>query len=156
MTSTDGKPDSADIPFPALLDQVKSITLTTLHRRLAQDGFAGIAFRHGHALRFIDESGARVTDLSARAGVTKQAIGDLVTELEQLGYANAPPTSRTAAPKRSASPRAASRRSPRAVASSPISTPNGEPTSATDPWTSSAKPCDTSSASAPSEARVSR
>jgi DNA-binding MarR family transcriptional regulator len=94
MTSTDGQPDPADSPFPALLDQVKRITLTKLHERLAQDGFDGIAFRHGHVLRFIDESGARVTDLSARAGVTKQAIGDLVSELERMGYVERVPDQR--------------------------------------------------------------
>lgn len=83
--------DMTDTPFPALLDEVKRITLRRLHQRLAEDGFDGIANRHGHVLRFIDKAGARVTDLSERSGVTKQAIGELVTELEQMGYAERVP-----------------------------------------------------------------
>ena len=36
---------------------------------------------------FIDiEKGSRLTELAADAGLTKQAVGEAVTELERLGY----------------------------------------------------------------------
>ena len=36
---------------------------------------------------FIDlDHGSRLTDLAAGAGLTKQAVGEAVTELERLGY----------------------------------------------------------------------
>lgn len=73
-------------PLPALLELVKTLTLTELHRRLAEEGFPGIHPRHGVVFRFIDDAGARLTDLSDRSGITKQAVGEAVTELEQLGF----------------------------------------------------------------------
>lgn len=73
-------------PMPALLEQVKDVTLDELHRRLDALGFVGLRFRHGHVFRFIDTDGSRVTDLAQRSGLTKQGIGDAVTELEHLGY----------------------------------------------------------------------
>lgn len=76
-----------ELPLPSLLEQVKNITLDELHRRLADEGFAGIRFRHGCVFRFVDKKGSRLTDLAERSGLTKQAIGEAVTELERLGYA---------------------------------------------------------------------
>ncbi len=73
-------------PLPALLDQVKVMTVTELHRRLAAEGFAAIQPRHGVVFRFIDDTGARLTDLAERSGITKQAVGEAVTELEELGF----------------------------------------------------------------------
>lgn len=36
--------------------------------------------------RFIDEDGSRLTELADRSGITKQAVGEVVTKLERLGY----------------------------------------------------------------------
>ncbi|MFI7701575.1 MarR family winged helix-turn-helix transcriptional regulator [Nonomuraea sp. NPDC049480] len=41
---------------------------------------------HGSVFRFIDAEGSRLTTLAERSGLTKQAIGELVGELEDHGY----------------------------------------------------------------------
>ncbi|MBF6174186.1 MarR family winged helix-turn-helix transcriptional regulator [Nocardia blacklockiae] len=82
-SEVDGQPQR---PLPALLDQVKVLTLTELHSRLAEEGFSAIQPRHGVVFRFIDDAGARLTDLAERSGVTKQSVGEAVAELEQLGF----------------------------------------------------------------------
>lgn len=78
-------------PLPVLLDRVKALTLDELHRRLAEEGFADVQPRHGVVFRFIDDTGARLTDLADRAGITKQAVGEAVAELEQLGFVQRTP-----------------------------------------------------------------
>jgi DNA-binding MarR family transcriptional regulator len=57
-----------------------------LHRRLGDQGFPDIRPGHGCVFRFIDEDGTRLTDLAERAGYTKQAVGEVVADLEELGY----------------------------------------------------------------------
>jgi len=41
---------------------------------------------HAKVMVHLDLGGTRLTDLAARAGVSKQAMGKLVDELEKLGY----------------------------------------------------------------------
>ncbi len=88
MTTRSGQrgEDENNVPLPALLSQAKDITTELLHRRLSEDGFEGIRYRHGSVFRFIDAEGSRLTALAERSGLTKQAIGEVVTELERLGY----------------------------------------------------------------------
>ncbi|GAB3891158.1 MarR family winged helix-turn-helix transcriptional regulator [Microbispora bryophytorum] len=81
-----GEAGAGQTPLPALLTQARNITVELLHRRLGEDGFEGIRYRHGSVFRFIDEEGSRLTVLAERAGLTKQAIAELVDELERLGY----------------------------------------------------------------------
>ena len=58
-----------------------------LHARLENEGFGDIRDGHGCVFGFIDlESGSRLTELAERAGLTKQAVGEAVAELEELGY----------------------------------------------------------------------
>jgi DNA-binding MarR family transcriptional regulator len=40
---------------------------------------------HIHITRHLDVNGSRLTDLASRAGMTKQAMGDLVTQCEAWG-----------------------------------------------------------------------
>lgn len=74
------------LPLPALLTQVRDIALEGLHLQLAEQGFEGIRYVHGSVFRYIDAEGSRLTTLAERAGLTKQAIGELVGELEDRGY----------------------------------------------------------------------
>ena len=37
-------------------------------------------------MRNMDEGGTRITELARRAGMTKQAMGQLVREFQELGY----------------------------------------------------------------------
>ncbi len=74
------------IPLPALFTQAKDVTLAELHRRLEEEGFEGIRYSHGAVFRFIDAGGSRLTVLAERSGLSKQALGEVVTELERQGY----------------------------------------------------------------------
>ncbi|ETK37936.1 hypothetical protein MPTA5024_01405, partial [Microbispora sp. ATCC PTA-5024] len=74
------------IPLPALFTQAKDVTLAVLHRRLEEEGFEGIRYSHGAVFRFIDAEGSRLTVLAERSGLSKQALGEVVTELERHGY----------------------------------------------------------------------
>jgi DNA-binding MarR family transcriptional regulator len=73
-------------PLPWLLVELKEATLDELHRRLREHGHAAIREGHGCVFRFIDAEGCRLTDLAERAGYTKQAVGEVVVDLEGLGY----------------------------------------------------------------------
>jgi DNA-binding MarR family transcriptional regulator len=74
-------------PIPALLNEVKVAAVRKLFRRLEEEGFEHVREGHGCVFGFIDlESGSRLTELADRSGLTKQAVGEAVTELERLGY----------------------------------------------------------------------
>jgi DNA-binding MarR family transcriptional regulator len=74
-------------PLPALLTGVKLAAIEKLRGRIADAGHPGIREGHGCVFGFIDlDHGSRLTDLAANAGLTKQAVGEAVTELERLGY----------------------------------------------------------------------
>jgi len=73
-------------PLPALLDDAASMGFAELRRRLAEAGHPVIRPGHGCVFRFIHEGGSRLTDLADSAGLTKQAVGEVVGELEGLGY----------------------------------------------------------------------
>jgi DNA-binding MarR family transcriptional regulator len=79
-------------PLPALLNEVKELAVEELHRRLADEGHPDIRPGHGCVFRFIDpDEGSRLTDLAERAGLTKQAVGEVVADLEELGYVERAP-----------------------------------------------------------------
>ena len=51
-------------------------------------GVTGVEFRTPHTalLPHIDFEGTRLTELAARVGTSKQAVGELVAELEESGF----------------------------------------------------------------------
>lgn len=49
-------------------------------------GFADVRPAHSTVFRLLDPEGNRVTELAARAGASKQAMGYLVDYLEERGY----------------------------------------------------------------------
>jgi len=58
-----------------------------LHARLADLGHPNIRDSYGCVFGFIDiDDGSRLTELADASGLTKQAVGEAVTELEKLGY----------------------------------------------------------------------
>jgi DNA-binding MarR family transcriptional regulator len=79
------RPDSTP-PLPALLDEVKQMAVDELHRRLREEGYPDVRPGHGCVFRFVDAGGSRLTELAERARMTKQAVGEVVADLEQLGY----------------------------------------------------------------------
>ena len=56
-----------------------------LARVRAQSGVATLRPAHTKLLPHIDLAGTRLTDLAARLGVSKQAAGQLVEEMQQMG-----------------------------------------------------------------------
>jgi DNA-binding MarR family transcriptional regulator len=55
-------------------------------RAMHARGFAGIRLVHIALIRNVDENGTRISDIAKRAGMTKQATGQLVAEFVELGY----------------------------------------------------------------------
>lgn len=68
-----------------LLDAQRNYSAAAL-AKLASRGHAGLTLAHTNLLAHLDIGGARITALAERAGVTKQAIGNLVGDLEVKGY----------------------------------------------------------------------
>jgi len=54
--------------------------------KLSALGHAGLSPAHTNLIAHLDTTGTRITTLAERVGVSKQAIGNLVNELEQKGY----------------------------------------------------------------------
>ncbi|HSI80570.1 MAG TPA: MarR family transcriptional regulator [Solirubrobacterales bacterium] len=75
------------VPLIPLIADAKELAFAEFHRRLDCHGHDRIRDGHGCVFRFIDVEGTRLTTLADRAGFTKQAVGEIVDDLEQLGYA---------------------------------------------------------------------
>jgi DNA-binding MarR family transcriptional regulator len=74
-------------PLPALMNQVRELALHKMRDRLAEEGYGDIREGYGCVFGFIDiDQGSRLTELAERSGLTKQAVGEVIPELEQLGY----------------------------------------------------------------------
>ncbi|MCX4775225.1 winged helix DNA-binding protein (plasmid) [Streptomyces sp. NBC_01260] len=86
MTTRPEKPYERQVPLPTLLAQAKDLTIDQLHRQLHEEGYEGVRFRHGSVFRFVDPEGTRLTVLADRSGFSKQAIAEVVDELERFGY----------------------------------------------------------------------
>ena len=54
--------------------------------RLAERGHPEVRVAHGAVLQYLDDAGTRVVVLAERAGMTKQAMAQLVAHLEAHGY----------------------------------------------------------------------
>ena len=72
------------------LETLLRISYTTLVRRVwkeyASEGFGDLRPAHAVIFRVLAPEGASVTQLAARAGMTKQAISPLVAYLVERGY----------------------------------------------------------------------
>ena len=64
-----------------------------LHERLAAAGHPDLRPAHGYAFQAIGDRGATASELAARLGVTKQAAGQMLGELERLAYVERDPRS---------------------------------------------------------------
>jgi DNA-binding MarR family transcriptional regulator len=73
-------------PLPALLDDRAADSFGEFQTRLSEAGHPAIRQGHGCVFRFIHEGGSRLTDLAESAGMSKQAVGEVVDNLEKLGY----------------------------------------------------------------------
>jgi len=83
----------AGVPIPgqagtlgALLRAPYERLTERLYGGLEQAGFRGVRPAHSAVIRHLPEAGARLTELAARAGITKQNMAYLVGHLEECGY----------------------------------------------------------------------
>jgi DNA-binding MarR family transcriptional regulator len=76
----------SQIPIPGLLALTKDVFERELFPKLSAEGFGDLRPGHGCVFGTITFEGARLTDLAERARLTKQAVGEVVSELEKRGY----------------------------------------------------------------------
>jgi DNA-binding MarR family transcriptional regulator len=84
---------SSDFSFPTRLPMIRLLGVALDHfsaehfERVAAAGYADIRPGHGCVFGGIDpENGSRLTDLADSAMMTKQTVGEVVSDLERRGY----------------------------------------------------------------------
>ncbi|WP_162910708.1 MarR family winged helix-turn-helix transcriptional regulator [Hymenobacter oligotrophus] len=70
----------------AYLRELLDALVANLHAQLAAAGHSVIRPSHGWVFQYITDEGSRVTELAAKAGITKQSMSALVYQLEEWGY----------------------------------------------------------------------
>src|ERR1700744_4414892 len=84
---------SSEFSFPTRVPMIRLLGAALDHfanehlQRVAAAGYADIRPGHGCVFGGIDpENGSRLTDLADRAMMTKQTVGEVVSDLETRGY----------------------------------------------------------------------
>ncbi len=77
--------------FVALLFAAAEGLVGELRARMGDVGYGDIREAHGCVFGNIAPEGMRLTELAELAGMTKQGVGEAVTDLERLGYAERVP-----------------------------------------------------------------
>src|SRR2546429_1811512 len=85
VSSTDPDP-LARTESTFLLGMGFQLVLQEFVRRVADAGYADLRPVHGMVFQALRGSGATSTELAERLGVTKQAAGQIVDDLERRGY----------------------------------------------------------------------
>jgi len=79
----------AGMPLPPLVG-LAGLLVDRIERRhlqmLADEGFDDVRAAHNSVLASLPSEGMRLTDLARTAGISKQAMGELVDDLEAKGY----------------------------------------------------------------------
>jgi len=75
-----------EYPLIALLQDVQRQMADELHSRLGDLGYEEIRPSHGCVFGNMRPHGVRLTDIAERARITKQSVGEIVSDLERLGY----------------------------------------------------------------------
>lgn len=68
------------------LKALSDMLISNLHEQLEQAGYGEIRPSHGWIFQYIQPEGSRITELAAKANVTKQSMSVLVSQLEEWGY----------------------------------------------------------------------
>lgn len=74
-----------------LLARASGLTMGGLLQRLAELGHPSVRMAHVAVFSSLDPEGTRISDLAARAGISRQAMSMLVRDLEASGYVRAAP-----------------------------------------------------------------
>jgi DNA-binding MarR family transcriptional regulator len=69
-----------------LLLQAQRASSARANDKLRARGHDGLSTAHTNLIAHLDLDGTRITTLAERIGITKQAVGHLVLDLEQRGY----------------------------------------------------------------------
>ena len=80
-----GNPPPPDDIAPAIGAASRAM-VAAMMVKLGRNGFDDMTPAFAHLIPLLDATGARPTVLAQRAGITKQAISQLVRELETRGY----------------------------------------------------------------------
>jgi DNA-binding MarR family transcriptional regulator len=80
-----------DTPLLLLLVLADRHVAAALQQHLIAAGFHDHRLVHHTVMAHVTYDGIRLTELAARAGVTKQAMSELVTDLVKLGYLQTKP-----------------------------------------------------------------
>jgi DNA-binding MarR family transcriptional regulator len=89
---SNSKEEREDNFAPALAAATRALTATMM-AKVASCGFNDMTPAFASLMPLLDATGARPTALAQRAGITKQAISQLVRELEARGYVEQVPDS---------------------------------------------------------------
>jgi DNA-binding MarR family transcriptional regulator len=79
------------VPLLRLLALATRRLTDDLQARLGAAGFGDPRIAHHQVFAHIPPQGIRLTDLAERAGMTKQAMAELVADVERLGYVTRTP-----------------------------------------------------------------
>jgi DNA-binding MarR family transcriptional regulator len=74
------------IPIGMIATRLHRATQADCLARLSKAGYTDLRMRHLALLEGLPREGARVTTLATQTGMTKQAMGELVDEIEASGY----------------------------------------------------------------------
>jgi DNA-binding MarR family transcriptional regulator len=80
------EPGRPGFELPLLLLAGFRVLIDDLHAELGQRGHASLRPLHGFVLQAIGRHGTTAAELGRRLGVTKQAAGKTIDNLQQLGY----------------------------------------------------------------------
>jgi DNA-binding MarR family transcriptional regulator len=75
-----------EIPLPGLLQLAHDVFDRELYPRMHAAGYGDLRPGHGCVFGTITPEGERLTVLAERANLTKQAVGEVVSDLERAGY----------------------------------------------------------------------
>ena len=72
--------------FIRLLNVALDEFIAELSERVAATAYSDLRVSHGCVFGNIDPDGTRLTELAERAGMTKQSVGEVASDLEKRGY----------------------------------------------------------------------
>jgi DNA-binding MarR family transcriptional regulator len=75
-----------ETPLIGLLTLVQRSLQDELHARLRAHGWPEVRPSHGCVFGGMQPEGVRLTDLAERSRITKQSVGEIVSDLEKLGW----------------------------------------------------------------------
>ena len=84
-------PNTGPTDFAPAVGGAQRALVAAMMARLAARGFEGMTPAFASLIPLLDAQGARSTALAQRSGVTKQAMSQLVRELEKRGYVEQAP-----------------------------------------------------------------